>query len=108
MECWTRTTRKGDLTPTFRPVTLIMPFRMQASPSVLSLASPCRIVLSMSFSERHIGPAQASWEEPQTTEMTMTSDRTLAAAALIIAYATIIGFTDNFVTLIARNAGPSH
>ena len=35
----------------------------------------------------------------------MTSDRTLAAAALIIAYATIIGFTDNFVTLIARNAG---
>lgn len=32
-------------------------------------------------------------------------DRTLAAAGLILIYATIIGFTDNFVQVIAREAG---
>ncbi len=32
-------------------------------------------------------------------------DRTLAAAALVLAYATLIGFTDNFVRVIADEAG---
>lgn len=35
----------------------------------------------------------------------MTPDRTLAAAGLILIYALIIGFTDNFVQVIAREAG---
>jgi len=35
----------------------------------------------------------------------MTSDKTLAAAGLILIYATAIGFTDNFVRLIAADAG---
>lgn len=36
---------------------------------------------------------------------TTSPDRTLAAAGLILGYATIIGFTDNFVQLIAAEAG---
>jgi drug/metabolite transporter (DMT)-like permease len=35
----------------------------------------------------------------------MTSDRTLAAAGLILIYAVLIGFTDNFVRVIAAEAG---
>ena len=35
----------------------------------------------------------------------MTSDKTLAAAGLILIYATAIGFTDNFVRVIATDAG---
>lgn len=35
----------------------------------------------------------------------MASDRTLQAAGLILVYATIIGFTDNFVQVIAAEAG---
>ncbi|HMO07730.1 MAG TPA: DMT family transporter [Paracoccaceae bacterium] len=34
-----------------------------------------------------------------------SSDRTLAAAALILAYATVIGFTDNWVRVVAAEAG---
>ena len=35
----------------------------------------------------------------------MTSDKTLAAAGLILIYAVAIGFTDNFVRIIAADAG---
>lgn len=38
-------------------------------------------------------------------QMTPTQDRTLAAAALILGYALIIGFTDNYVRVIAAEAG---
>lgn len=37
--------------------------------------------------------------------MTATKDRTLAAAGLIFVYAMVIGFTDNYVQVIAQNAG---
>jgi len=37
--------------------------------------------------------------------MSDTSNRTLAAAGAVLAYATLIGFTDNFVRVIARDAG---
>jgi drug/metabolite transporter (DMT)-like permease len=37
--------------------------------------------------------------------MTATKDHTLAAAGLILTYATIIGFTDNYVKVIAEAAG---
>lgn len=37
--------------------------------------------------------------------MTATQDRTLAAAGLILVYAMVIGFTDNYVQVIARDAG---
>ena len=37
--------------------------------------------------------------------MTATKDRTLAAAGLILVYALLIGFTDNFVTVIAADSG---
>lgn len=37
--------------------------------------------------------------------MTATKDRTLAAAGFISVYAFIIGFTDNYVRVIAENAG---
>lgn len=37
--------------------------------------------------------------------MTSPPDRTLAAAGLILTYAAIIGFTDNFVRIIAQDAG---
>lgn len=37
--------------------------------------------------------------------MIATKDRTLAAAALIFTYAMIIGFTDNYVIVIAKQAG---
>jgi drug/metabolite transporter (DMT)-like permease len=40
-------------------------------------------------------------------QMTPTPDRTLAAAALILGYALIIGFTDNQVRVIATEAGLS-
>ena len=35
----------------------------------------------------------------------ISSDRTLAAAGLILVYAMVIGFTDNYVQVIAENAG---
>ena len=35
----------------------------------------------------------------------MTGDKTLAAAGMILIYAGIIGFTDNFVRVIAAEAG---
>lgn len=37
--------------------------------------------------------------------MTVTTDRTMAAAGAILIYAIIIGFTDNFVRIIASEAG---
>ena len=37
--------------------------------------------------------------------MSVTQDRTLAAAGLIFVYASVIGFTDNYVQVIAENAG---
>ena len=37
--------------------------------------------------------------------VTATKDRTLAAAGLILIYALLIGFTDNFVQIIATDAG---
>lgn len=37
--------------------------------------------------------------------MTLGPDRTFAAAALILAYAVVIGFTDNYVRVIAAEAG---
>ena len=37
--------------------------------------------------------------------MTETSNRTLAAAGAVLVYAIVIGFTDNFVRVIARDAG---
>ena len=37
--------------------------------------------------------------------MSPTSDKTLLAAGLILIYATIIGFTDNYVRVIASEAG---
>ena len=37
--------------------------------------------------------------------MPATQDRTLAAAGLILIYAMVIGFTDNYVQVIARDAG---
>ncbi len=40
-----------------------------------------------------------------TIPMTAAADRTLAAAAAILGYAIIIGFTDNFVRVIAADAG---
>ena len=40
-----------------------------------------------------------------TIAMTAAADRTLAAAAAILGYAIIIGFTDNFVRVIAADAG---
>ena len=40
-----------------------------------------------------------------TIPMTAAADRTLAAAAAILGYAIIIGFTDNFVRVIAAEAG---
>ena len=36
---------------------------------------------------------------------TAKPDRTLAAAGLILVYASVIGFTDNFVSVIAAEAG---
>ena len=35
----------------------------------------------------------------------MTQDRTLTAAAMVMVYAMVIGFTDNFVRVIAAEAG---
>jgi len=40
-----------------------------------------------------------------TIPMTAAADRTLAAAAAILGYAIIIGFTDNFVRVIAADGG---
>ena len=40
-----------------------------------------------------------------TIAMTAAADRTLAAAAAILGYAIIIGFTDNFVRVIAADSG---
>ena len=40
-----------------------------------------------------------------TIAMTAAADRTLAAAAAILGYAIIIGFTDNFVRVIAADGG---
>jgi drug/metabolite transporter (DMT)-like permease len=37
--------------------------------------------------------------------MTATQDRTLAAAGMIAVYAFIIGFTDNYVAVVAKDAG---
>ncbi|CAN1547610.1 RhaT Permeases of the drug/metabolite transporter (DMT) superfamily [Paracoccaceae bacterium] len=37
--------------------------------------------------------------------MTQTPNRTLAAALAVLVYASVIGFTDNYVRLIARDAG---
>ena len=37
--------------------------------------------------------------------MSVTQDRTLAAAGLIFVYASVIGFTDNYVQVIAEHAG---
>lgn len=44
-------------------------------------------------------------ESTKTTDRTMTPDRTLAAAGLILVYATVIGFTDNYVRVIAEETG---
>ncbi len=40
-----------------------------------------------------------------TTAMPVAANRTTAAALLILGYATVIGFTDNYVRLIAAEAG---
>lgn len=40
-----------------------------------------------------------------TTDAPLPANRTLAAGLAILAYATIVGFTDNFVQTIARDAG---
>lgn len=46
--------------------------------------------------------ARAFWGK---WSMTLTQDRTLAAAGLICAYAGLIGFTDNYVRVIAAETG---
>ena len=43
--------------------------------------------------------------KPKDGDVTATKDRTLAAAGLIAVYAFIIGFTDNYVKVIADEAG---
>lgn len=43
--------------------------------------------------------------ETKECAVTVTQDRTLAAAGLIFVYASVIGFTDNYVQVIARDAG---
>lgn len=43
--------------------------------------------------------------KPKDHVVTATKDRTLAAAGMIAAYAFIIGFTDNYVRVIAAEAG---
>jgi drug/metabolite transporter (DMT)-like permease len=50
---------------------------------------------------------RAFWKVTRRQEGTMTpaKDRTLAAAGLILIYATLIGFTDNYVRVIAAEAG---
>jgi drug/metabolite transporter (DMT)-like permease len=59
----------------------------------------------MSFSGMHPAACRASWEGPPEGQDMPAQDRTLAAAGLILVYATIIGFTDNFVRVIADEGG---
>ncbi len=43
--------------------------------------------------------------ETKEDSVSVTQDRTLAAAGLIFVYATVIGYTDNYVRVIAESAG---
>ena len=43
--------------------------------------------------------------ETKGNSVSVTQDRTLAAAGLIFVYASVIGYTDNYVRVIAENAG---
>ena len=41
----------------------------------------------------------------QQDSLMISHDKTLAAAGLILIYATVIGYTDNYVRVIAADAG---
>src|SRR5690606_4772697 len=51
------------------------------------------------------GLQSIGWPESDRMMTTAKPDRTLAAAGLILVYAMVIGFTDNFVAVIAGEAG---
>jgi drug/metabolite transporter (DMT)-like permease len=60
-----------------------------------------------SFSDAQSCAIRSNWEAEKTMDyiVSATPDRTLAAAGSISVYAFLIGFTDNFVAVIAQDAG---